>query len=169
MPRQTITEFLNGRPPISLSPRMNVREAVEIMAQHGIGAVPVLDGVRLVGMFSERDLLTRVVAVGLNPVGTTLEQVMTKDPKTISGDATLHDAFVAMHEGGFRHLPVVGDGQVVGVISIRDIPSDVMARRHNFQALRSWRTDDSHEEAPVNSVRAGQPPHTDTPSRRLRV
>ncbi|HTX51894.1 MAG TPA: CBS domain-containing protein [Candidatus Baltobacteraceae bacterium] len=159
MPRQTINEFLNGRTLVSLPPQTNVRVAAEIMAQHAIGAVPVLEGERLVGMFSERDVLTRVVATGLNPVGTTLQQVMTQAPKTISADETLHDAFEVMHEGGFRHLPVVREGGVIGMLSLRDIPMDVMARRHNFQALRAWRPGELHTETEVgNSARAGQAP-----------
>ena len=128
MPRQSITAFLEGRKLIALPPHASVRHAAEVMADE-----------RLVGMFSERDLMVRIVAKGLDPATTTLDQVMTKDPQTIAGEDTLHDALVIMQARGFRHLPVMSGKQVRGMLSLRDIPLDVVALRQSFQAMRAWR------------------------------
>jgi CBS domain-containing protein len=74
----------------------------------------------LVGIFTERDALYRVLAEGLDPTATTLRDVMTADPVTLSPDRTYGHALLVMYENGFRHIPVVEDGQAVGIISSRN-------------------------------------------------
>ena len=98
-----------------------VLETVRAMVDRNIGAVPVLHNGRLVGIFSERDLMRRVVAEGLDPRLTCLAEVMTEDPLTISTHEDLETCMTMMRRHGFRHLPVCHEGQLVGMVSLRDI------------------------------------------------
>ena len=99
-------------------------EAVRQMNDRRVGAVLVLDGDRLVGVFTERDVL-RAVAHGLTPVAMVGEW-MTRGPETIEPDDTAEHAAVLLIHGGFRHLPVVDTGKVVGILSIRDLMRSVL-------------------------------------------
>ena len=89
--------------------------------ERNIGAVPVLHNGKLVGIFSERDLMRRVVAEGRDPHRTCMAEVMTDDPLTISTDEELEGCMALMRRHGFRHLPVCHDGHLVGMVSLRDI------------------------------------------------
>jgi len=104
----------------SLAPDVSVTAAAQVMAQGKFGAVLVVEGDTLLGIFTERDALFRVIATGKDPSSTTLVQVMTPDPRTVSPDDTYGYALVLMQEGGFRHAPVVADGKPVGVLSSRN-------------------------------------------------
>ena len=99
-------------------------DAVRKMDERGVGAVLVLCGERLEGVFTERDVL-RAVAHGLTPEATVAEW-MTRGPETIEPDETAEHAAVLMIHGGFRHLPVVEEGKVVGILSIRDLMRSVL-------------------------------------------
>jgi CBS domain-containing protein len=96
-----------------------VVEVAQRMADRNVGAVLVLDGARLAGIMTERDLM-RAVARGLRD-DTVVRECMTADPDTIAPDDTIEHAAVLMIHGGYRHLPVVDGGEVVGVLSIRDL------------------------------------------------
>ena len=98
-----------------------VLETVRAMVERNIGAVPVLHNGKLVGIFSERDLMKRVVAEGCDPRSTCLAEVMTEDPLTISTNEELENCLALMRRHGFRHLPVCHEGQLVGIVSLRDI------------------------------------------------
>jgi CBS domain-containing protein len=104
---------------VSVPPTTTVREASNLMAKKQVGAVLVVEGERLVGIFSERDAVFRVIARGLDPAATPLAQVMTPEPKTIKPNNTFGYAMTLMHENGFRHLPVIDEGKVVGIVSAR--------------------------------------------------
>ena len=106
---------------------MTVREAAALMAARHIGAVLIMDGPRLAGIFTERDLMARVVSPGLDPAATRLAQVMTRDPDTIDGDASALDALQMMRRSGYRHLPVARGDRIVGIISVRDLYGTVIA------------------------------------------
>jgi len=99
----------------------SVLETVRAMVERNIGAVPVLHNGKLVGIFSERDLMRRVVAEGRDPHRTCMAEVMTDDPLTISTDEELEGCMALMRRHGFRHLPVCHDGHLVGMVSLRDI------------------------------------------------
>lgn len=101
------------------SSESTVREATEMMASRGVGAVLVVDREELLGIFTERDVVFRVVACGLDPDATRLSSVMTPEPKTIAPDKSYGVAMAVMHENGFRHLPVVDKGVPIGVVSSR--------------------------------------------------
>jgi len=98
-----------------------VLETVRAMVELNIGAVPVVHNGRLVGIFSERDLMKRVVAEGRDPRSTCLAEVMTENPLTVSMNEELETCIALMRQHGFRHLPVCHEGQLVGIISLRDL------------------------------------------------
>lgn len=98
-----------------------VLETVRVMVEQNIGAVPVLHNGKLVGIFSERDLMKRVVAEGRDPRSTCLAEVMTPDPLTIGMNEDLAHCMTLMRLHGFRHLPVCHEGMLIGMVSLRDI------------------------------------------------
>jgi CBS domain-containing protein len=98
-----------------------VLHTVEAMVERNIGAVPVVHGEKLVGIFSERDLMRRVVAEGRDPRATCLAEVMTDDPLTINMNEDLGNCMALMRRHNFRHLPVCHEGQLIGMVSLRDI------------------------------------------------
>lgn len=110
-----------GRNVFSVAPDITVTEAVAEMNLHRIGSVLVLDGGRLVGIFTERDVLRRIVGPGLDPHNVTVEKVMTANVMTISPEATIEETMALFTEKRFRHLPVMEHGELVGTISIGDI------------------------------------------------
>ena len=104
----------------ALPPGASVREAAHLMAQRKIGSVVVLEGDRLVGIFTERDIVNRIVDPGRDPDRTVLKDVMTRDPRTVDPDTAALEALRLMGDGHYRHLPVMQDGRLVGVVSRRD-------------------------------------------------
>lgn len=98
-----------------------VLETVRVMVERNIGAVPVVHNGKLVGIFSERDLMRRVVAEGLDPRSTCMAEVMTDSPLTVNTQEEVQECMAVMRRHGFRHLPVCHDGQLVGIVSLRDI------------------------------------------------
>jgi CBS domain-containing protein len=103
-----------------------VREAAQAMARRHIGAVMIVDQGRLIGIFTERDLLGRVVAAGLNPDATPLRDVMTRNPDTLESDDTALHALQLMRRSGYRHLPVVAGDKIIGMVSVRDLYGAVL-------------------------------------------
>jgi CBS domain-containing protein len=100
---------------------LTVLETVRAMVERNIGAVPVIHDGKLVGIFSERDLMRRVVAEGRDPRATCIAEVMTDDPLAVGTGEDLETCMALMRRHGFRHLPVCHDGQLVGMVSLRDI------------------------------------------------
>ena len=117
---QQVRTLMDPRKLILVPGSMTVREAAKLMKTKRYGAVLVTEGDELLGIFTERDAIFRVIAVGLDPDTTPLANVMTKEPKTITPDKTFGHAMLIMHEGGFRHVPVVEDGKLVGMVSSRN-------------------------------------------------
>jgi CBS domain-containing protein len=107
-------------PVVSVCPEQSVRQAARVMMEHRTGSTVVLDGEALVGILTERDLL-RAVAAGTDLDGTRVEQLMTRDVKTIGPDWEVYEATAEMAAGHIRHLVVYDDGQVTGVLSVRDV------------------------------------------------
>jgi CBS domain-containing protein len=100
-------------------PETTVAKAARLMAKKNVGAVLVVEGRRLAGIFTERDAVFRVIAAGLDPGTTSIGQVMTPDPFTVPPGEIFGRALLAMHDGGFRHVPVVEDGKPIGIVSSR--------------------------------------------------
>ncbi len=105
----------------SIAPTVSVYDAVSEMNHHRIGAIVVLDGARLVGIFTERDVLRRVVGASLDPRRALVADVMSTGVLTIAPDATLEEAMTIFTERRCRHLPVVRGGRICGMLSIGDI------------------------------------------------
>lgn len=101
-------------------PKTLIIEAAKLMAKKNVGAVMVVEDGRLVGIFTERDVAFRVVARGLDPQTVRIAEVMTPAPNTIDPNKSFGHALLKMHDGGFRHLPVIEDGKVVGIVSARN-------------------------------------------------
>ena len=99
----------------------SVLEGARFMMEHRIGALPVLRNGELVGIFSERDIMNRVVALGRSPGTTKISEVMTANPKAVSVDETIENCLYLMREFGFRHLPIVDGKELKGLVSSRDI------------------------------------------------
>lgn len=120
MAERTIRDIIEGQTLLTAPGSMTVAEAARQMKQRNVGAMMVVESGRLVGVFTERDGLFRVVATGLDSTSTPLSMVMTQNPKSISPDQPFEHALAMMHEGRFRHLPVTENGRPVGMISVRD-------------------------------------------------
>ena len=121
MPNRTLRQAITGQTLVTARRDTSVRAAAVAMAEQSVGAILVVDdGGRLIGLFTERDALNRVVARGLDPEQTPLAAVMTDKLQTATPDKTLGHALHLMFEGGFRHLPVVEDGRPVGMVSARN-------------------------------------------------
>ena len=117
---QSIRTIMDPRKLILVPGTMTVRQAAKLMKTKHYGAVLITEGEELLGIFTERDAVFRVLAVGRDPEETQLADVMTKEPKTIAPEKTFGHAMLMMHEGGFRHVPVVDDGKLVGMVSSRN-------------------------------------------------
>jgi CBS domain-containing protein len=116
-----ISDLLKNQITISAEPDQTVLEVATLMVEHNVGAVPVLSDGNLAGIFSERDLMIRVVVGGKDPARTKVSQVMTDDPLTVAPNDSLETCMTLMKRHGFRHLPVCAGRELKGVISLRDI------------------------------------------------
>ena len=121
---RSIRSIVAGQTPISATKNTTVVEAARKMKEENIGALLVLDSSRLIGIFTERDALFRVLAAGLDPNTTRLADVMTAQPQTIGPDEPFLHALRIMYESKFRHLPVVEFGRPLGMVSVRDALDD---------------------------------------------
>lgn len=116
-----IAEVIEGRKLFHIQSSDRVRDVARLMTELNIGATAVVDSGKLVGIFSERDIMSRVVAAGLNPDETPVAKVMTKDIVVGNPAEDIEDALRKMHAVGCRHLPIVDKGNLVGFISLRDL------------------------------------------------
>jgi CBS domain-containing protein len=116
---QLVREVMKKRTLLKASIETLVVDAAKSMAKKNVGAVLVMEGHRLVGILTERDVVFRVVAEGLDPGTTRLREVMTPSPQVIAPSKPFGVALSMMHKGGFGHLPVVEDDKVAGIVSAR--------------------------------------------------
>ncbi|AMG76059.1 MULTISPECIES: CBS domain-containing protein [Sphingopyxis] len=119
----TIGAILYGRTGAVISARQDdsVRAVIDLLAQHRIGAVPVLDGDMIVGIFSERDLVRLISSYGPDALDRKIDDVMTKSPVTCDSGMAVIGALSQMTQKRIRHLPVVDEGRLVGFVSIGDL------------------------------------------------
>lgn len=130
MTERTVFQSMSKRHVISLAPGATVHEAACVMTRANCGSVLIIDsGNVLLGILTERDLMTRVVAKALDPARTTVSEVMTRSPRCVAPEMKVADAILIMIERGFRHLPVIAEGgKILGVFSVRDaLPREVNA------------------------------------------
>ncbi|MBI1208034.1 MAG: CBS domain-containing protein [Azospirillum sp.] len=120
MPNRPVRDIIRNQEPITVGPEMTVRQAARLMREKRVGSVLVVEKGQLTGIFTERDALNRVLAAALDPDRTVISEVMTKSPQTISPNRPVVHALHMMHDGGFRHMPVVDGGRPLGMVSIRD-------------------------------------------------
>ena len=128
MPERTVFQSMSHKHVVSLGPRASVWEAACVMTRANCGSVLIVDTTGLLlGIVTERDLMTRVLAKALNPATTLVSEVMTRNPHCVAPDMLVSDAVLIMIERGFRHLPVVAaSGKILGVFSARDaLPREI--------------------------------------------
>lgn len=117
----TLRDLVKDRKVHAIDAARTVLEAARFMMENNIGAVPVLRNGELAGIFSERDIMNRVVAAGRNPAYTAISEVMTANPRAVSMDESVEECMFIMHEFGFRHLPIVDGKELKGLVSLRDV------------------------------------------------
>ena len=128
MSERTLLQSMSRRHVLSLPPAASVHDAACAMTRANCGSVLIIDSAgAMQGILTERDLMTRVLAKGLDANATTVTQVMTRNPRCIGPEVKVADAVLIMLERGFRHLPIVAEGgRVLGVFSARDaLPREV--------------------------------------------
>jgi CBS domain-containing protein len=132
-------ELIRGQDTYRADAEQTVCDVVKAMVDRNIGAVPVLRDGELVGIFSERDLMKRVVAEGLDPSTTRVREVMTADPLTVGPQEEIETCMMLMRRHGFRHIPLC-DGKVLkGMISLRDVMlHDLDEKDHEVRMMRAY-------------------------------
>jgi CBS domain-containing protein len=120
MLERTIRDIVAGQELLAVPAKTSVSDAADQMKRRSFGAILVVENERLVGIFTERDALYRVVAEQRDARKTLLAEVMTPNPQTVTPNDNFARALNLMHTGGFRHVPVVEDGKPIGVVSARD-------------------------------------------------
>ncbi len=132
-------ELIRGQDTYRADAEQTVCDVVKAMVDRNIVAVPVLRDGELVGIFSERDLMKRVVAEGLDPATTRVRQVMTADPLTVGPQEEIQTCMMLMRRHGFRHIPLC-DGKVLkGMISLRDLMlHDLDEKDHEVRMMRAY-------------------------------
>jgi CBS domain-containing protein len=120
---ETMGSLLEDQKPIvhSIGPEVSVTECVRLMNEFRIGSMLVMEDGQLLGIFTERDAITRVLGAGLDPVSTDISRVMTKDPVWVTPSTTLEEAMGIVTNKRIRHLPVIEDGRLLGVVSSGDL------------------------------------------------
>ena|SRR5437868_13955613 len=117
----------------------SVMQVARAMVERNIGAVPVLRDGQLAGVFSERDLMRRIVVEGLDPQATTVGEVMTHEPLSVSRNTDLEQCLMMMREHGFRHLPICDGGRLLGFVSLRDmLLRDLSEKDDEVRLMRAY-------------------------------
>lgn len=134
-----IKSLLRPRDLVTASPDESVLDVARRMTASRVGALPVLQGGRLVGIFSERDLMTRIVVPQRDPAAVRVGEVMTRDVVTAEPDERRSECLEKMRGAACRHLPVLEDGAVVAVLSMRDLLRDEIEEQgEEIQHLRAY-------------------------------
>lgn len=116
-----------GRDVISIAPEASVLDAISLMAEKAIGALVVMDGDKLAGMVTERDYARKVILKGRSAHSTSVKEIMTADVITTASNESVEKCMNIVTDKRIRHLPVVDDGKVTGIISIGDLVKAVIA------------------------------------------
>lgn len=128
-----------GRHIISIAPDASVLDAVKLMAERSVGALVVLDGEQLAGIISERDYARKVIIKGRSSKNTTVAEVMTEKVLTTSSAQTVNQCMELMTERRIRHLPVLEDNRVIGMISIGDLVQAIISdQQEEIEQLESY-------------------------------
>ena len=134
-----ILENKNIKNVLSVNPETTVYEALEVMAQYNVGALLVMVQDELVGIFSERDYARKGIIKGRKAKTTPMTEVMTSNVFTVESKLTTRECMELMSQGRFRHLPVVENGQVIGVLSVGDIVNEMLQeQKQHIRFLESY-------------------------------
>lgn len=134
-----VRDLLKGRETFSVQESHTVAEVARKMADRKVGAILVLEGGELRGLFSERDLMVRVVLEGRDPASTPVGDVMTRDLATVDENHTVESAMESMHAFKCRHLPVLRGNEVAGFLSMRDLMDFELSRKsEELQQMRAY-------------------------------
>jgi CBS domain-containing protein len=135
----SIHDLIHDRETYTVNSEETVLAAARFMVERNIGAVPVLARGELAGIFSERDIMKRVLAAGRDPKTTKVSEVMTRDPKVVAPDESLENCMRLMREHGFRHLPVCEGKRLVGLVSLRDLMlRDLSEKDDEVKMMRAY-------------------------------
>ena len=128
---KTVKEILQAKPQrlLSISPQATVLDALKMMADYEVGALVVLDGERLSGIFSERDYARKVILQGKASKDTAVSEIMTHKVVCVKPDQSVEECMALMTDKRIRHLPVLEDKKVIGVISIGDVVKEVISEQ----------------------------------------
>jgi len=140
---KTLSQILDAKPTelLTIRPQDSVLVALEVLATYNIGALPVVDGHKLVGIFSERDYARKVALKGLSSATTELHDVMTPAVQCATLNQTVTECMALMTDKRIRHLPVLDKGQLVGIVSIGDMVKAVIEdQRQHIEQLESYIT-----------------------------
>ena len=127
---KTVAELLRAKPAraiVKVAPELSVLDAIKVLATENIGAAVVMSGDRLAGIFSERDYTRKVILKGRASDTTRVEEIMTPNVVCVNPRTKTRECMALMTEKNIRHLPVMDEGRVIGMVSIRDIVSDIIA------------------------------------------
>lgn len=133
---RSVRDILGDRALPSIAAETTIRAAAEVLDHFNVGAVVVLEGDRLVGVLSERDIIRRCIAQGADPVTSKVADAMTRDPQTVQGTDAVAEAFARMTDGHFRHMPVMEGDRCIGLLSVRDVPTEYRMMYERFQEMR---------------------------------
>ena len=138
---RTVRQLLEGKGPglVTVNAEDPVRTAIQLMADHYVGALPVMKDGRLVGIVSERDYARKIVLMGRNSLETSVAMIMSAPVIHVDPQNTVNDCMKLMTDKRIRHLPVVEDGKLIGVISIGDCVKAVIdEQKHEIEDLRRY-------------------------------
>jgi len=128
----TVKHILQKKAPVvhSIGPECSVYDALEVLESKNLGALVVVDGDRLIGIFTERDYARKVVLKGRSSKETLISEIMTEQPVSVNPDNTIDDCMQIMTDKFIRHLPVLDRGKLIGIISIGDVVKFVIEEKN---------------------------------------
>src|SRR5262245_24913126 len=136
---RSVRAIIGDRETVIVDPTATATSAARVMAEHNIGAVPVVDGDRLAGIFTERDVLMRVVASGRNPAETSVREVMSTDLVVAEVSETYETCLGRMQQARVRHLLVLDQGRLAGILSLRDLlAADIDEKQEAITLLNAY-------------------------------
>ncbi len=124
-----VKDLIKNRQTFTVQEHQTVLEVAKFLVEHNIGAVPVLHEKKLVGIFSERDIMKRVVAEARDPRTTRISDIMTKGPVTVTPETSVEECMLLMRDHNCRHLPICQDAALWGLISLRDVLAHEVAEK----------------------------------------
>lgn len=119
--RKKLVDIMNTKKFVCLPTTATAAVAAKKMLERQVGAIVVIEGETMLGIVTERDINYRVVAIGRDPVNTSLADIMTRNPRTMAPNTPLVEALDLMQKHGYRHVPVLENGKPIGLVSLRDI------------------------------------------------